>query len=59
MEIDPKAAHPRAGSRTISISDNRIESDQLFAGTREVTITHGQEIYRLRLTGSNKLILTK
>lgn len=45
--------------RTITLVDNRIESNELFAGAREVTIAHGSEIYRLRLTSQNKLILTK
>jgi hemin uptake protein HemP len=39
--------------------DNRINSRDLFAASREVTISHGEEIYRLRLTAQNKLILTK
>ena len=30
-----------------------------FIGTREVIILHGGDAYRLRLTGQNKLILTK
>jgi len=30
-----------------------------LAGYREVIIQHGTEQYRLRLTGSNKLILMK
>ena len=36
-----------------------MDSQQLFAGTREITIAHGSDVYRLRLTGQNKLILTK
>ena len=43
----------------ISVAGHRIESRDLFIGTREVIIAHGREIYRLRLTGQNKLILTK
>jgi hemin uptake protein HemP len=31
----------------------------LFAGCKEVVITHAGELYRLRLTRQNKLILTK
>jgi len=38
---------------------NRIESRDLFADTREITIAHGSDLYRLRLTAQNKLILTK
>jgi len=36
-----------------------MESADLFAGDREVAIKHGEELYRLRLTSSNKLILIK
>ena len=43
----------------IPVTGNKIDSRELFVGTREVTIHHGAEIYRLRLTGQNKLILTK
>ena len=41
------------------LRDNRIDSRDLFVGTREITIAHGSDIYRLRLTAQNKLILTK
>jgi hemin uptake protein HemP len=47
------------GGRMISIAGHKIESRDLFIGTREVIITHGREVYRLRLTNQNKLILTK
>lgn len=36
-----------------------ITSEQLLAGGRELIITHADSVYRLKLTGSNKLILTK
>lgn len=36
-----------------------LQSTDIFAGTREVLIAHGDEYYRLRLTRSNKLILHK
>jgi hemin uptake protein HemP len=36
-----------------------LTSEALFAGRREITIRHGTEQYRLRLTRMNKLILTK
>ena len=47
------------GPRTIPVAGHRIDSRDLFVGTRELTIHHGGDIYRLRLTGQNKLILTK
>lgn len=35
------------------------ESDDLLQGRREAWIEHRGELYRLRLTGSGKLYLTK
>lgn len=48
-----------SGARMISVAGHKIDSRDLFIGTREVIIHHGAEVYRLRLTGQNKLILTK
>jgi hemin uptake protein HemP len=45
--------------RTIKIVEGRMDSSDLFVGTREITIGHGEDLYRLRLTAQNKLILTK
>jgi hemin uptake protein HemP len=36
-----------------------VTSEALLRGGRELVIRHGAEVYRLRLTGNNKLILTK
>jgi hemin uptake protein HemP len=52
-------ASTAASERMISISGHKIDSRDLFIGTREVMIHHGGEVYRLRLTGQNKLILNK
>ena len=46
------AAPPRPDRRLCT-------SDDLFHGAREVVIRHGSEEYRLRITRSGKLILTK
>ena len=35
------------------------DSTALLAGQRELRIRHGSDTYRLRLTASGKLILTK
>jgi hemin uptake protein HemP len=43
----------RGGSR------EEIRSEFLLRGAREVLIRHGGEIYRLRHTRNDKLILTK
>jgi hemin uptake protein HemP len=45
--------------RSISLANNRVDSRELFHGVREITVAHGDETYRLRLTAQNKLILTK
>jgi len=37
----------------------RVESATLFERGREVVIVHHGQVYRLRITKSNKLILTK
>lgn len=37
----------------------KIATTQLMKGQREVIIQHGSEEYRLRITSSGKLILTK
>jgi hemin uptake protein HemP len=54
-----QAHNAAAATRSIAVQDNQIDSRNLFVGTREITIAHGSEIYRLRLTAQNKLILTK
>jgi hemin uptake protein HemP len=43
----------------IPLRNNSIDSRHLFSTAREITITHGNDVYRLRLTAQNKLILTK
>ena len=49
-----------AGTVTTPQSDDRrIRSDALFCGARELLIEHGDLVYRLRITGQDKLILTK
>jgi hemin uptake protein HemP len=51
-------ATPRE-QRRVLITDHQLNSSELFVGTREIAIAHGDETYRLRLTSQNKLILTK
>jgi hemin uptake protein HemP len=43
----------------IRISDGEIDSRELFQTAREIRIRHDGNVYRLRLTSLNKLILTK
>lgn len=42
-----------------SLSTGQFDSDSLLGGAREVLIRHGGEVYRLRHTRNDKLILTK
>ncbi len=63
-EQDPERSDDGTGSvpaqrRSVPIVEHRIDSRELFAATREITIAHGADVYRLRLTAQNKLILTK
>lgn len=37
----------------------RVTSDQLLGGLRELEIVHEGSLYRLRITSTGKLILTK
>ena len=49
-------------SRHLNFRENRLptlQSQHLFALTKEVRIEHEDEEYRLRLTRNNRLILTK
>lgn len=48
-----------ADSRQIGLTANSLNARDLFASSREISIIHGDETYRLRLTAQNKLILTK
>ncbi|NGX95996.1 MAG: hemin uptake protein HemP [Candidatus Afipia apatlaquensis] len=45
--------------RSIPLTDNHINSRDLFLTSREIMIVHGGDTYRLRLTAQSKLILTK
>ena len=45
--------------RNIAMIGHQIDSRDLFTSGREITIAHGHDVYRLRLTAQNKLILTK
>lgn len=59
-EIKPSETPTSAGGeRRIRMIENRVDSRELFVDTREIMIAHGGDIYRLRLTAQNKLILTK
>lgn len=48
-----------AGARAIPMVEAQLDSRDLFAAGRLITIAHGDQTYQLRLTAQNKLILTK
>lgn len=50
-----RAAEPEPGGSSPVV----IDSVTLMGGRRELIIRHGEDTYRLRVTASNKLILTK
>lgn len=56
MTGGPESAVAREGGET---TPRAIESRELLAGHREVHIRHGEDVYKLKLTSNNKLILMK
>lgn len=50
----PSAEYRRDAPATVPI----IDSQSLFAQTREIRILHKDRLYMLRITASDKLILT-
>lgn len=46
-------------SPALPLNAGLLDSDELLRGGREVLIRHGGEVYRLRHTRNDKLILTK
>jgi hemin uptake protein HemP len=60
MDHAPRAASPDDTDRNRTDSDIPVaDSATLMKGRRELTIRHGTQTYRLRMTASDKLILTK
>lgn len=53
QEPPPPPPAPRRSERT------SVRSEELFRGAQELVIVHGNEEYRLRVTKTGKLILTK
>jgi hemin uptake protein HemP len=51
----PQASAERTGVEAV----RSITSEQLLAGRRLLLIRHGKDEYRLQITASGKLILTK
>ena len=55
LEYADQADHVADGRYSIG----RISSEKLLGGLRELEIVHGGGVYRLRITSTGKLILTK
>jgi hemin uptake protein HemP len=58
MAVSSRENEPK-GAESDSDSVRTLSSGTLLGGRRELVILHGNERYRLLLTRSNKLILTK
>ena len=58
MPTPPADCEPPA-EETDRAEPRTVSSETLLAGQRQLIIQHGGERYRLLLTRSNKLILTK
>ena len=52
---------PCANARRLSPlpAEETLSSERLLNGRREILISHGDRVYRLRHTSNDKLILTK
>ncbi|MEK0084635.1 hemin uptake protein HemP [Benzoatithermus flavus] len=54
-----QADEPQAPSTGQDDARQPVSSRELLGGRRELQIVHNGSIYRLRVTGNGKLILTK
>jgi hemin uptake protein HemP len=57
IPTSPEAGDRRTGPAQAAIPD--IDSRELMRGSREVQIRHAGQVYRLRHTRNDKLILVK
>jgi len=56
----PERASKAAARGTVPpLRTPRVTTDRLMHGRREIVVQHGLEEYRLRITATGKLILTK
>ena len=59
-DLSRGAADLESGAaRALQMVNAQLDSRDLFASERVITIAHGDQVYQLRLTSQNKLILTK
>ena len=52
------ASHECGAARPVH-AEQPLSSEDLLNGRREILISHGDRVYRLRHTSNDKLILTK
>lgn len=57
--LEPRATTPRLVADSAVRTPPRFDSRTLLLGQREILIEHAGEVYRLRHTRNDKLILTK
>ncbi len=56
---EPNEPRPNLEGPTGSAGPLIVQSGEIFQGRQEIWIEHGEEMYRLRITKSGKLHLTK
>jgi hemin uptake protein HemP len=56
---EPRPAHAEEDAPPMVQRPPRLKVSELLAGQREAILEHGGQDYRLRITASGKLILTK
>lgn len=59
LHLKPRATTPRLLPHFAGRAPPRFDSQSLLRGQREILIEHAGEVYRLRHTRNDKLILTK
>lgn len=59
MERPAFSATPPSQGPARASTDHEVDSRRLLQGRAEILIRHGGEVYRLRHTRNDKLILTK
>lgn len=57
--MDSSPSDPWIASISKGLDAGRIASKDLFTQHTELVIEHEEQVYRLRITGNGKLILTK
>lgn len=57
--LPPSSARLFSTQRPAEAQAPAVDSRQLLRGAREIEIVHGDRVYRLRHTRSDKLILVK